>query len=159
MDYWSLGRFQGFGKLRAWFCRRLKDADMRLQTSLIRRRSSLTVHPQSTVCASARSGYERYSIHAPREVNKLEELVPRVLRSGGTDGDRSEHLWRMLPATHTLDCDSSPFPPLVPSSPTNLSLKPQQGYAPSSPQRLIPQYSTTIFCHSPQLPPAIHSPQ
>ena len=69
---------------------------MRLQTSLIlaliRRRSSITLHPQSTVFASARSGCERYSIHAPREVNKLEELVLRVSRSGGTVRDRSEHL-------------------------------------------------------------------
>ena len=60
-DYWSLGRFQGFGRLYAWFCRRLTDADMRLQTSLSRRRSSITVHPQSTVCASTRRGCERYS--------------------------------------------------------------------------------------------------
>ena len=92
MDYWSLGRFRGFGKLYAWFCRRLTDADMRLQTSLSRRRSPITVHLQSTVCASARSGYERCGIHTLREVDKLEELVPRVLRIGGTEGDRSEHL-------------------------------------------------------------------
>ena len=71
---------------------RLTDVDMRLQTSLSRRRSSITVHPQSTVCASARSGCERYSIHAPREVTKLEQLILRLLRSGGTEGDRSEHL-------------------------------------------------------------------
>ena len=32
MDYWSLERFRGFGKPYAWFCRRLTDADMRLQT-------------------------------------------------------------------------------------------------------------------------------
>ena len=85
-DYWSLGRFQGFGRLYAWFCRRLRDVDMRLQTSLSRRRSPITVHLQSTVCASARSGYERYDIHAPREVNKLEELVPRVCELGGWRG-------------------------------------------------------------------------
>ena len=35
---------------------------------------------------------ERYSIDAPREVAKLEELVPRVLRSGGTEGDRIGYL-------------------------------------------------------------------
>ena len=61
---------------------RLTDADMRLQTSLSRRRSSITVHPQSTVFASVRSGCERCSIHAPREVTKLEELVPRVCELG-----------------------------------------------------------------------------
>ena len=88
-DCWSLGRFQGFDKLCAWFCRRLRNVDMRIQTSLSRRRSSITVHPQSTVCASARSRSECYNIHAPKEVNKLEELVPRVLRSGG-DGGGSE---------------------------------------------------------------------
>ena len=60
-DYWSLGQIQGFGKLCAWLCRRLTDADMRLQTSLSRQRSSITVHPQSTVCASTRRGCERYS--------------------------------------------------------------------------------------------------
>ena len=36
--------------------------------------------------------YERCGIHAPREVTKLEELVPRVLRIGGMEGDRSEQL-------------------------------------------------------------------
>ena len=82
-DYWSLGRIQGFGKLCAWLCRRLREVDMTLQTSLSRQRSSITVHPQSTVCASARSECKRYSIHAPREVNKLAELVLHVLRSGG----------------------------------------------------------------------------
>ena len=61
MDYWSLGRFRGFGKLYAWFCRRLTDADMRLQTSLSMRRSPITVDLQSTACASTRSGYECYS--------------------------------------------------------------------------------------------------
>ena len=83
-DYWSLGRIQGFGKLCAWLCRRLRDVNMTLQTSLSRRRSSITVHPQSTVCASARSGYER--IHAPKEVTKLEELVLRVCELGGWRG-------------------------------------------------------------------------
>ena len=91
-DCWSLGRFQGLGKLCAWFCRRLSDVDMMLQTSLSRRSSAITVHPQSTVCASARSGCERYNIHPPREVTKLEELILRVSRSGGTVRDRSEHL-------------------------------------------------------------------
>ena len=85
-DCWSLRQFQGFGKLCAWLCRRLRDVNMRLQTSLSRRRSSIIVHPQSTVCASARSGHKRYSIHAPREVTKLEDLVPRVSRSGGWMG-------------------------------------------------------------------------
>ena len=62
-------------------------------TNLVgKRRTSITVHPQSSVCASARSGYERYSIHAPREVTNVTELVLRVLRSGGTMGDGSEHL-------------------------------------------------------------------
>ena len=65
----------------------------------------------------------------------------------------------MLPATHTWDSKSSPFPPLVPSFPTNPSLNPQQGYAVNSPQRIIPPFCTTNFCHSPQLPPAIYSPQ
>ena len=92
MDYWSLGRFRGFGKLYAWFCRRLTDADMRLQTSLSRRRSSITVHPQFTVCASVRSGYERCGIHPPKEVTKLEELVPRVCELG--DGWGSE--WALV---------------------------------------------------------------
>ena len=83
-DYWSLGRIQGFGKLCPWLCRRLRDVNMRLQTSLSRRRSSITVHPQSTVCASARSRYEH--IHAPKEVTELEELVPRVCELGGWRG-------------------------------------------------------------------------
>ena len=87
-DYWTLGRFQGFGKLCAWLCGRLRDVDMRLQTSLSKRRSSITVHPQSIVCASTRSGYERCGIHAPREVTKLEELVPRVCEFGGWKGIR-----------------------------------------------------------------------
>ena len=65
--------------------------DMRLQTSLSRRRSSITVHPQFTVCASTRSGYERYSTIRSLGSDKFEDLVPRVLRSGGTEGDQSEH--------------------------------------------------------------------
>ena len=80
VDCRSLGRFQGFRKL----C--VGDVDMRLQTSLSRRRSSITVHPQSAV-ASARSGYERHSIHAPREMTNVKELILRVLRSGGTVWD------------------------------------------------------------------------
>ena len=64
---------------------------MKLQTSLSRRRSSITVHPQFAV-ASARSGYEHHSIHAPREVTNVKELILRVLRSGGTVWDWSEHL-------------------------------------------------------------------
>ena len=91
-DCWSLGRFQGLDQLCAWFCRRLSDVNMRLQTSLSRRRSAITMNPQSTVCASARSGCERYNIHAPREVTKLGGLVLCILRSGGTVRDRSEHL-------------------------------------------------------------------
>ena len=82
-DYWRLGRLQGFGKLYAWFCRRLTDADMRPQTSLSRRRSSITVHPQSTVCASARSGYERCGIHASGEVTKLEGSYRAFCEVGG----------------------------------------------------------------------------
>ena len=81
-DCWSLRQFQGFGKLCAWFCRRLRDVDMRLQTSLSRRRSSIIAHPQYTIYASTRSGYEHCGIHAPREVTKLEELVPRVCELG-----------------------------------------------------------------------------
>ena len=85
-DYWSLGRFQGFGTLYACLCK--VDRCGYEATKLSRRRSSITVHPQSTVFASARSGYERCGIHALREVTKLEELVPRVLRIGGWRGIR-----------------------------------------------------------------------
>ena len=60
-DCWSLGRFQGFDRECAWFGRRLRNVDMRLPISLSRRRSSITVHRQSTVSASTRGGCKRYS--------------------------------------------------------------------------------------------------
>ena len=83
-DYWSLGRFQGLGKLCAWFCRRLSDVNMRLQTSLSRRRSAITVHPQSTVCVQVRGvATNATALYASGEVTKVEQLVPRVLRSRG----------------------------------------------------------------------------
>ena len=74
-------------------------------TNLVgRRRTSITVHPQSSVCASARSGYERYSIHAPREVTDVKELVLRFLRSGGQWGmGVSTCSAFSLPHTHTSD--------------------------------------------------------
>ena len=58
----------------------------------------------------------------------------------------------MLPDATTSDSYSSPFPPLVPSLPTHPGLEPRQGPSASSPQQLVPPFSTTIFRHSPQLP-------
>ena len=88
-DCWSLGRFQGFDKLCAWFCRRLRDVDMRLQTSLSRRRSSISVHLQSTACASTRSGYKCYSTIRLRGSEQGRRA--RTARFAKW-GDQSEHL-------------------------------------------------------------------
>ena len=90
-DCWSLRQFQGFGKLYAWFCRRLTDADMRLQTSLSRRRSSITVHPQSTVCK--REERMRTLQHTRSQgSDQAGRAHTARLRIGGMEGDRSEHL-------------------------------------------------------------------
>ena len=84
-DCWSLGRFQGFDKLCAWFGRRSRNVDMRLQTSWGRRRSPITVHHQSAVCASTRGGCKRYSTIRFWGRDPVRRAHTARLRSEGTE--------------------------------------------------------------------------